>query len=103
MSLRVPFYYHLASESDWSEDLAADERAAPTADDRPLDDRPEIVVEFRYPLRAPILRTLVSDGPFTRRAFALAVAHEYAKIYDGPDEADRVEVPEPPKEGEEAA
>jgi hypothetical protein len=91
MTKHVKFSYHLASESDWSRDDGEVERYA---DDRSLDERSEIVVEFSYPLRAPVQRLLTNEGGFTRLVFAQAVAQEYAKIYQEED-ASRTASPAP--------
>ncbi len=86
---RIPFYYHFASESDWSGD---DVESA--ADGRLLDDRSKIEVEFSYPLHKSVRRTLTNAPGFTRVDFALAVAHEYEKIYEEEDTS-RTTSPEP--------
>lgn len=80
----VPFYYHLASKHD----LCQDAGDASLADDRVLDDRTTITVEFDYPLSRPVQINLAGISPWTRAIFARAVAEQYARMYA--DEADAI-------------
>src|SRR6185312_6318863 len=69
------FSYHLATKTDYGEYLED------AADDRLMDDRQFIRVQFNYPLSNPTVRLLHREWGWTRRAFAEAVAVEYRKIY----------------------
>ena len=90
-----PFYFGIADRYDYATvedpELRDPESAA---DDRMMDEREDIMIEFTYPLHRPVLRAFHKDGGFTRRDFAAAVSAGYEAIYDE-EEKSRTTSPKP--------
>lgn len=61
-----------------------------------VDERDEIRIEFRYPLREAHVFTFTRPGGWTRKAFVDAVAGKYHEIYD---EEDRTRTASPKPKG----
>lgn len=83
LSMRFKFDWHIADDLDFAALKGEPELLDPErqADERLMDERTEIQVEFMYPLRSTAIRTIRHAEGFTKRLFAEAISGEYRRIY----------------------